>query len=393
MKKTLFLALLLSVTTFFFGQNITKDFVTGSWKVTGMLPFDSRGNQEIKELVDGFNNSTFLFSENGDFQISTTKSSKVFKMITGMTAKSKWKVDSEKNLIKIGTSKDNFSIMGIQVSSKEGKIIFYLDETAMYLFVEKQLNKQLIPKVTDTTATKNLLAKIRSIDNNLFESKTYTNNTTINYRFLQPKTTETNKKYPLVIVFHGSGAIGTDNEKQLWTMAKLWAEPTIQSNYPAFVVVPQFATRSSNYTLDTSRNVLTSKSEPCLETVFKLVDSLKTKLPIDFKRVYVVGYSMGASTTINALSLRPDLFAAAVTFAGIPQFDKIDVLKNKPIWLIHGNKDTDNTINSDLQFFEELKYNPKIRFRELDGVGHEDIISAPFLGDAVPKWLFSHKLN
>ncbi|MFC4740500.1 dienelactone hydrolase family protein [Flavobacterium ponti] len=393
MKKTIFFAIFLSVTSTFFGQNITKEFVTGTWKVTGMLPFDSRGNQDIKELIDGFKNSTFLFSENGNFQISTTKSSKVFKMITGMTAKSKWKVDSEKNLIKIGTTKDSYTKMGIQVGSKEGKIVFYLDETAMYLFVEKQLNKQLIPKETDTSATKNLLTKIRGIDKNLFEAKRYTKNTTINYRFLQPKTIVTNKKYPLVIVFHGSGAIGTDNEKQLWTMAKLWAEPTIQSKYPAFVLAPQFPTRSSNYTLDASRNVLTSKSEPCLETVFQLIDSLKTTLPIDLKRIYIVGYSMGASTTINALSLRPDLFAAAVSFAGIPQFDKMDVLKNKPIWIIHGNKDTDNTIESDLLFFEELKYNSKILFWELDGIGHEDIIGASFLGEAIPKWLFSFKLN
>jgi len=258
---------------------------------------------------------------------------------------------------------------------------------------QKIAEKQLIPKETDTTATRNLLAKIRGIDKDLFETKTYSNNTTINYRFLQPKSVETNKKYPLVIVFHGSGAIGTDNEKQLWAMAKLWAEPSIQSKYPAFVVAPQFPTRSSNYTLDKNRNVLTSKSEPCLETVFDLIDSLKTILPIDLKRIYVVGYSMGASTTINALSLRPDLFAAGVSFAGIPQFDRIAVLKNKPIWLIHGNKDTDNTIESDLQFFEELKSNPKILFWELEGIGHENIISAPFLGDAIPKWLFSKKLE
>lgn len=393
MNKTASIIILLFVTSFIFGQNITKEFITGTWKVTGIVSFDSKANQQINELVNSFKNSTFSFNENGNFLISTTKPSKTFFMMVEMINKSKWKVTSEKNTIKIGNTKDNYSIMGIQVGSKDEKIVFHLNESEMYLFVEKQFNKKLIPKETDTTATKNLLAKIRGIDKNLFEAKTYSNNTTINYRFLSPKTIETNKKYPLVIVLHGSGAIGTDNEKQLWTMAKLWAEPTIQSKYPAFVVAPQFPTRSSNYTLDKNRNVLTSKAEPCLETVFQLIDSLKTTLPIDLKRIYVVGYSMGASTTINALSLRPDLFAAAVTFAGIPQFDKIDVLKSKSIWLIHGNKDIENTIESDLQFFEALKYNPKIRFWELEGIGHEDIITSQFLGDAIPKWLFSNKLN
>jgi predicted peptidase len=251
------------------------------------------------------------------------------------------------------------------------------------------LGKKVIPKDTDSIATKTLFAKLKEIDNALFDSKTFEGTTKINYRLLQPKMLKSKKKYPLVVIFHGSGAIGTDNQKQLQALPKLWAQPEIRDKYPAYVISVQFPTRSSNYSLDSSRNVLTSKSEPCLETVFQLIDALKTDFSIDPKRIYVMGYSMGGSTTINALSLRPDLFSAGISFAGIPQFDKIDVLKKKHIWLIHGNKDTDNTIESDLQFYKELGKNSKTLFWELDNTDHSNIISSQFLGDAIPKWLFS----
>jgi predicted peptidase len=249
--------------------------------------------------------------------------------------------------------------------------------------------KNLIPKDNDSIATKALFAKIKNIDNDVFDSMSFEGATKINYRFLKPKKVKSNKKYPLVVIFHGSGAIGTDNLKQLQALPKLWAQPEIRDKYPAYVIAIQFPTRSSNYSLDSSRNVLTSKSEPCLETVFQLIDSLKTDFQIDKKRIYAMGYSMGGSTTINALSLRPDLFAAGISFAGIPQFDTIDVLKNKPMWLIHGNKDTENTIDSDVQFYNELGENSKTLFWELDNTDHGSIISSQFLGDAIPKWLLS----
>jgi predicted peptidase len=249
--------------------------------------------------------------------------------------------------------------------------------------------KKLIPKDNDSIATQTAFSKINAIENDQFEAKTFDGTTKINYRLLQPKKIKTNKKYPLVVLFHGSGAIGTDNQNQLQALSKLWAQPEIRDDYPAYVIAVQFPTRSSNYSLDSNRNVLTSKSEPCLETVFQLIETMKTDLPIDKKRIYVMGFSMGGSTTINALSLRPDLFAAGISFAGIPQFDKIDELKNKPIWLIHGNKDTDNTIQSDIQFYNELGKNSKTLFWELDDTNHGNIISAQFLGDEIPKWLFS----
>lgn len=242
----------------------------------------------------------------------------------------------------------------------------------------------------DSTLSKQQILRIRSLPAEAFDSGTFAGKEKIEikFRLFSPKLTKADN-YPLVVVFHGSGAVGTDNISQLGVIQKLFATPAIQKKYPAFILAPQFATRSSDYLLDSTRKVLTSEPRFCLKTVLQLIDSLKDNLNIDKNKIYVVGFSMGGSTVINALSARPDLFAAGVSISGIPQFDKIKELTSIPIWLIHGIDDTENTIDSDLQFYSEIKNN-KVRFWKLKGRTHDNIFTAKILCEALPKWLFKH---
>src|ERR1700712_1140900 len=222
-----------------------------------------------------------------------------------------------------------------------------------------QFGQHIVANSADSALSKEAVSSIRSLNNDVFDSASFTgkSETEIKYRLFKPlQGKNVSEKFPLVIVFHSSGRpVGTDNSSQLGVLAKLFANTGIQDKYPAFVLAPQFATRSSDYVLDSSRNVLTSVPRDCLSTVLQLIDSCKQNLNIDNDRIYVVGYSMGGSTVINALSARPELFAAAISISGIPQFDKIQTLTGMPIWLIHGMDDTENPINSDEQFYKELK--------------------------------------
>jgi predicted peptidase len=172
----------------------------------------------------------------------------------------------------------------------------------------------------------------------------------------------------------------------LGMLQKLFASPDIQDKYPAFVLAPQFPTRSSDYVMDTNRNLLYSTPRLCLNSVLQLIDSLKSSINVDSKRIYVVGFSMGGSTVINSLSVRPELFAAGISISGIPQFDKMQELKSIPIWSIHGIDDTENPIKSDEQFYKEKSNN--IRFWKLKETTHDNVFTTMILGDTLPKWLF-----
>jgi predicted peptidase len=252
-----------------------------------------------------------------------------------------------------------------------------------------------IKKNNDTLTLKKTIAEIRNVSNAVFDSASFKgeNDIEIKYRLLKPLHNDTAKKFPLVVVFHGSGAIGSDNKSQLGALVKLWALPGNREKYPAYVLAPQFPSRSSNYALDKKRNVLVSSPQNCLRTALDLIDSLKQTLNIDPERIYLVGFSMGGSTVINALSARPDWFAAGVSISGVPQFVEVKKLADIPIWLMHGNRDTENPFSSDKQFYKEVSVKNKTRFWEFENTGHDDIFSTIILGEEIPGWLFSKKKN
>lgn len=256
--------------------------------------------------------------------------------------------------------------------------------------------EQLMAKDPDTLYSKQRIAELKRIDNSVFEEGSFKGKATptVKYRLLRPQQEKDNhQKYPLVIVYHGSGATGDDNSKQLGVLAKLWADPKIRKAYPAFVLAPQFPSRSSNYVLDSSRNVLKSIAQPALSTVLELIADLKKNPTIDTNRIYVIGFSMGASTVINSLTRNPNLFAAGISISGIPEFTHVQTLANIPIWLMHGKMDTENPGDSDQLFYKEVNLKNKTRYWQFEGTAHNDIIAGPILGDQIPKWLFKHQKN
>jgi predicted peptidase len=207
----------------------------------------------------------------------------------------------------------------------------------------------------------------------------------IHYRLLSPAVINPTDTYPLVLVLHGSGAVGTDNIAQQGVLVKLWAQPDIRNKYPAYVLAPQFPQRSSNYTADANKNVLVSTPDACLTEALHLIDSLIKVLPVNGRKIYVIGFSMGASSALNALALRPDLFAAAISVSGIPDFKRTSRI---PVWLIHGNADHENPFSSDSLFYKTM-HDRHMKFWEIDQLEHE-VYPELYMSNIIPEWLFKH---
>ncbi|GAA0546951.1 putative esterase [Rhizomicrobium palustre] len=173
----------------------------------------------------------------------------------------------------------------------------------------------------------------------------------IPYRMLSPTGATA---APLVIILHGSGQIGSDNLGQMGFFAKAWGEPSVAEAFPAYIAVPQVPTRSADYAADKDGN-LHSFPSTSFASLLELIDHLCKTLPIDQRRVYLVGFSMGASTAMDLLLARPDRFTAAVAFSPVPpSLDQIAQVANKPLLLIHGSADVENPYISDRLWFEAL---------------------------------------
>ncbi|RFP15741.1 MULTISPECIES: prolyl oligopeptidase family serine peptidase [unclassified Duganella] len=253
--------------------------------------------------------------------------------------------------------------------------------------------------VTDRTTPARLAADaamLKSLDRDVFSNGSYAGPTgKLGYRLMSPSAPQPGKRYPLIIVLHGSDAVGNDNNRQLGALALSWSAPAIRKRYPAYVVVPQFAERSANYSPSAADGLLAAKPGPNLPTLRALVETLKPQFAIDTDRIYVTGFSMGASAATQAVLQDQDMYAAAVAFSGIaPERASAAQLKDLPLLLVHGDADSENPIEPDRALFAALQRQPggaKARLLEYRDLGHT-VPADMLLATAWRDWLFAqHK--
>jgi len=234
---------------------------------------------------------------------------------------------------------------------------------------------------------------VNSLNTQVWLKKAFTlDSIQIPYRLLLPKAHKPGKKsYPLVITFHNSTRIGTDNEQQLEPLAKIWLRPEIYNDYPCYVLAPQFNRRSSNYAKDEVGAAI-AKPSADVSALLKLIDQLADEYPdIDRNRIYLIGYSMGASTAQNLLNLAPDNFAATVSIAAVSDLSNLQMISQKNIWLIHGKKDDENPYQSSLALFNRLDGNKNLVFTTFTNLNHNNIVIPFLLTDEIPRWLCSKR--
>lgn len=171
------------------------------------------------------------------------------------------------------------------------------------------------------------------------------------------------KNKPLFILFHGAGAMGNDNIKQLFDNIPLYKQILKED---CNILLPQ-APFGSNKGVDVTQNYIKS--------VKKLID----ELPIDFdrQRIYIAGTSFGGFCVWHLVYLFPEYFAAAVPVMGglsfNCDFEKYDVrrLTGIPLWVAHSSDDTNVRIDSDDYYVAELeKLGADIKYTRWNKYGH-----------------------
>lgn len=135
MRRIFTLIFLIPLSSTSFGQTLNEKEMYGKWKVEKII--EKPTNPQFAAFIDGFEKATFIFNQNGDFELYTTSKSELFGMITEMTNGTKWKVEENKQFVKIGNKDDGYSIMGILIKEINGKKIFHLDESEITLEMEK----------------------------------------------------------------------------------------------------------------------------------------------------------------------------------------------------------------------------------------------------------------
>ena len=212
---------------------------------------------------------------------------------------------------------------------------------------------------------------------------------TLPYRIAPPAAT--GPTAPLVLLLHGAGSMGEDNAAQLGPFVKAWAAPEIAGRYPAFVVAPQVAVRSSEYD-EGDDGLRASRLGASLPAILALVEHLSGRLPIDRSRVYLVGFSMGASAALDAVTVEPERFAGVVAFSGVPPQRVLARLARTPALLVHGTRDESNPIDAARAWVAALSAaGAKPVFVTYEGMDHQ-VPPDTALAHDWRDWLFAQRL-
>lgn len=153
----------------------------------------------------------------------------------------------------------------------------------------------------------------------------------LDYRYFAPAAAD-DMKYPLVIFLHGINSGYYDGDQlDSYDFCK-WASDEYQSRFYESHGAFLFCPRASG-TWDTTPD----------GTLMNCIKSFVSKYSakIDTDKIYITGFSAGATKTINMAGAYPDYFAAAVPISAVAQVaGNISNMKNMSVWFFANERDT-----------------------------------------------------
>ncbi|GAA5130307.1 dienelactone hydrolase family protein [Luteolibacter yonseiensis] len=219
--------------------------------------------------------------------------------------------------------------------------------------------------------------------------------TVVKYRWSAPEKIEAGKTYPLVLFLHGAGERGTDNSAQLKHGVRAILNGAEKLGQPIFLIAPQCPPGRwwSPASLETGELTEADKPNALVDAVIDLTKDTEKKFPVDPKRFYVTGISMGGFATWDVLGRESKHIAAAIPICGGGDPGLAKRYEKTPIWTFHGEADPVvpvKTTRTMVEALEKAGGKPKVTY--YPGVEH-DSWTQTYDNIEVIRWLFEQRLK
>lgn len=194
------------------------------------------------------------------------------------------------------------------------------------------------------------------------------------FRIKYPKTytTNTTKRFPVMVFLHGAGEVGCstnnglyNNEKQLWLGGKLFMDAANAGKFDGFLVYPQLLGRTECW--DSWGSVSTSK----YTALVAMLDSLAKYARLNIDQVAVDGLSGGGYGAWRFAAIMPQRVAKIIPSAAAGSTTSRDAFVHIPIWFATGGKDPDPSPSLANYVYTRMKdIGADIRYTQYPELGH-----------------------
>jgi predicted peptidase len=217
------------------------------------------------------------------------------------------------------------------------------------------------------------------------------------YQVFVPRGFDRTRRWPVVLFLAGSGAIGTDNMKQ--TVAELGGAIRARpESFPALAVFPQSPPGEHGV----GRAIFE-------RLAMRTLDETLREFNGDSSRVYLAGYSYGASVGYDLALAHRARFAAFVPVAGMlitpfvsgqagarqpPTPAELTPLRTLPMWVFHGRNDASIPVASARNTVAILRsLGAPVRYTEFPDADHGNVAALTFATPELYTWLWAQRIH
>jgi predicted peptidase len=199
----------------------------------------------------------------------------------------------------------------------------------------------------------------------------------LNYLVYLPDKMEDEHKLPLILFLHGLDQRGEDLELLKIRALPKFLEKT--NDFPFIVVSPQ-CPKNSYWNMESDR-------------VVALLDEIISLYPVDEKRIYLTGLSMGGYGAWDLAIKYPQRFAALATVCSGGVAEKAHEIKKLPVWAFHGAKDDIVPVQDTLDMVEAVKQcGGNIKLTVYPHAEH-DCWTQTYNNPLLYEWFLQHEIN
>ena len=200
-----------------------------------------------------------------------------------------------------------------------------------------------------------------------------------NFRYAQylPKDFDGKKEYPLVLFLHGAGERGDDLDGATRHGYLKYVREE-KKEYPFICIAPQCPD---------------NKFWGCYtESMLAFLDYICEILPVDKKRIYLTGFSMGGTGTWMLAMAAPERFAAIVPVCGSGICWNAAAVKDIPIFMYHGDCDASVPVEYSVSMLKAInRRGGHAQLKICYSVGH-NVWDYAYTDDALIDWMMEKHL-